>query len=264
MLIRYLTSLFLLCSFAATPAFAALKPGGIIVVIDHSAVAGFDPANTDQLHRIDQAVVRRELEAAGVAFLTVVAATRTLRRREFFSGRAEPDLMALLDLVALATVCDVMPLSGVNRALVYQGLRIMARLARPGVAALLEVTQAREKLSAFTCGYVLGPRINASGRISEADLGLRLLLCDDRIDALALAERLDGINRQRQEVEASILDAAMRIAEEQAGQGHAALMISGAAWHPGVVGIVAGRVKERFNHPACVAGIQATPNAARS
>ena len=135
--------------------------------------------------------------------------------------------MALLDLVALATVCDVMPLSGVNRALVYQGLRIMARRARPGVAALLEVTQAREKLSAFTCGFALGPRINASGRISEADLGLRLLLCEDRIEALALAERLDGINRQRQEVEAGMLEHAMHAAQEQAEAGCAVLVVVG-------------------------------------
>jgi single-stranded-DNA-specific exonuclease len=192
-----------------------------------------------------------------VAFLTVVAATRTLRRRGFFAARPEPDLMGLLDLVALATVCDVMPLNGVNRALVYQGLRVMARRARPGVAALLEVTQAREKLSAFTCGYALGPRINASGRISEADLGLRLLLCEDRIEALALAERLDGINRQRQEVEAGMLEHAMHAAKEQAEAGNAVLVVAGEGWHPGVVGIVSGRIKERFNRPACVAGIAA-------
>src|ERR1019366_9067936 len=125
------------------------------------------------------------------AFLTVVAATRALRRRGCFSGLAEPDLMALLDLVALATVCDVMPLTGVNRALVCQGLKVMARRARPGVAALLEVTQARDKLTAFTCGFALGPRINAAGRISEADLGLRLLLCEDRSEALGRGGALD-------------------------------------------------------------------------
>jgi single-stranded-DNA-specific exonuclease len=131
----------------------------------------------------------------------------------------------------------------------------MARRARPGVAALLEVTQAREKLTAFTCGFALGPRINAGGRISEADLGLRLLLSQDRIDALVLAERLDGVNRQRQEVEASMLESALHQADVQAQAGRAALVVAGADWHPGVVGIVAGRIKERFNRPACVAGI---------
>jgi single-stranded-DNA-specific exonuclease len=131
----------------------------------------------------------------------------------------------------------------------------MARRARPGIAALLQVTQARDKLTAFTCGYGLGPRINAAGRISEADLGLRLLLCDDRIEALALAERLDLVNRQRQEVEATMLETALREAERQAERGLAALVVAGADWHPGVVGIVAGRIKERFNRPACVAGM---------
>jgi single-stranded-DNA-specific exonuclease len=163
--------------------------------------------------------------------------------------------MGLLDLVALATVCDVMPLTGVNRALVCQGLKVMARRARLGVAALLDVAQARAGMTASTCSFALGPRINAAGRISEADLGLRLLLSEDPVEAMSLANMLDAVNRQRQEVEASMLDAAMRAAEAQAGANHAALMISGPAWHPGVVGIVAGRIKERFNRPACVAGV---------
>ena len=193
--------------------------------------------------------------AAAVAFLTAVATVRTLRRRGFFDARKEPDLIALLDLVALATVCDVMPLTGVNRALVCQGLKVMARRARPGIAALLDVAQVRDRLSTATCGFALGPRINAAGRISEADLGLRLLLCEDPVEAAALAATLDAVNRQRQEVEAAILDAAMHAAEAQADAGHATLVISGPAWHPGVVGIVAGRIKERFNRPACVAGI---------
>jgi len=123
------------------------------------------------------------------------------------------------------------------------------------VAALLDVALVRDRLSAATCGFALGPRINAAGRISEADLGLRLLLCEDPVEAAALAATLDAVNRQRQEVEASMLDDALRAAETQAGSGHAALVVSGPAWHPGVVGIVAGRIKERFNRPACVAGI---------
>ena len=190
-----------------------------------------------------------------MAFLTAVALVRTLRRQQWFAQRSEPDLMALLDLVALATVCDVMPLTGVNRALVCQGLKVMGRRARPGIAALLEVTQAREKLTAMTCGFALGPRINAAGRISEADMGLRLLLTTDRIEALGLAEKLDSVNRQRQEVEASMLEDALRAAEAQAEAGLAALVVAGPDWHPGVVGIVAGRIKERFNRPACVVGI---------
>jgi single-stranded-DNA-specific exonuclease len=123
------------------------------------------------------------------------------------------------------------------------------------VAALLDVAQVRDRLTAGTCSFALGPRINAAGRISEADLGLRLLLCEDPMEAASLAATLDAVNRQRQEVEAAILEAAMKAAEERAAKGLAALLISGPAWHPGVVGIVAGRIKERFNRPACVAGV---------
>src|SRR5579864_4546585 len=148
-----------------------------------------------------------------------------------------------------------MPLTGVNRAFVCQGLKVMSRRARPGIAALLDVVQAGDKLNAVTCGYALGPRINAGGRISQADLGVRLLLSEDRVEALALAERLDAVNRQRQEVEAGIMQAAMQSAEAQVTAGHSVVVVAGADWHPGVVGIVAGRIKERFNRPACVAGI---------
>jgi single-stranded-DNA-specific exonuclease len=245
------------CGTAAAEALAVLAGHADAVVLDHHVSESPPPSilATVNPNRLDCGSGLTMLCAAGVAFLTVVAATRTLRRRGYFATRTEPDLMSLLDLVALATVCDVMPLSGVNRALVYQGLRVMARRARPGVAALLEVTQARDKLSAFTCGYALGPRINASGRIAEADLGLRLLLCEDRIEALALAERLDSINRQRQEVEAGMLEAAMFAATAQADAGNAVLVVAGEGWHPGVVGIVSGRIKEWFNRPACVAGI---------
>ena len=245
------------CGTAAAKALSVLDGVADAIVLDHHKSEGPPPRilATVNPNRLDDTSGLTSLCAAGVAFLTVVAATRTLRLRGHFAGGREPDLMGLLDLVALATVCDVMPLTGVNRALVCQGLRVMARRARPGVAALLEVTQAREKLSAFTCGFALGPRINAAGRINEADLGLRLLLCEDRIEALALAERLDGINRQRQDVEAGMLDLALHAAELQARAGHAVLVVAGEGWHPGVVGIVAGRIKERFNRPACVAGI---------
>jgi single-stranded-DNA-specific exonuclease len=148
-----------------------------------------------------------------------------------------------------------MPLTGVNRALVCQGLRVMARRARPGVAALMDVAQSRDRPSTGTCSFALGPRINAAGRIAEPDLGLRLLLCEDPVEAASLAATLDALNRQRQDVEAAMLDDALKAAEMQAGQGHATLVVSGPAWHPGVVGIVAGRIKERFNRPACVAGV---------
>jgi single-stranded-DNA-specific exonuclease len=245
------------CGTAAAEALGFIAGDADIVVLDHHKAEGPPPAivATVNPNRLDCPSGLSLLCAAAVAFLTAVATVRTLRRQGFFATRKEPDLIGLLDLVALATVCDVMPLIGVNRALVCQGLKVMARRARPGIAALLDVTQARERPTAGTCGYALGPRINAAGRIAEADLGLRLLLCEDPVEAASLAAMLDAVNRQRQEVEAAMLDDAMRAAEAQAGRGHATLVIGGPAWHPGVVGIVAGRIKERFNRPACVAGI---------
>ena len=247
------------CGTAAAEALSAVHGEADVIVLDHHKSEGATPPifATVNPNRLDDSSGLGTLCAAGIAFLTVVATVRVLRKAGHFAGGREPDLMGLLDLVALATVCDVMPLTGVNRALVCQGLKVMGKRGRPGVAALLEVTQAREKLSAFTCGFALGPRINAAGRISEADLGLRLLLTEDRVEAMALAERLDGINRQRQEVEAGMLETALREAEVQADAGNAALLVAGEGWHPGVVGIVAGRIKERFNRPACVAGIAA-------
>jgi len=245
------------CGTAAGAVFQELHGRADVVVLDHHKAEGPPPPilATVNPNRLDDTSGMRMLCAAGVAFLAAVALIRALRRRGRFDTSPAPDLLGLLDLVALATVCDVMPLTGLNRALVAQGLKVMGRRDRPGIAALLDVTQARDRLSAFTCGYALGPRINAAGRISEADMGLRLLLATDRVAALALAERLDMVNRQRQEVEAGILDAALREAETRAEAGDAALLVSGVDWHPGVVGIVAGRIKERFNRPACVAGI---------
>ncbi|MEO9191932.1 MAG: single-stranded-DNA-specific exonuclease RecJ [Acetobacteraceae bacterium] len=245
------------CGTAAGEALASVRGMADVIVLDHHKAEDAPPTvlATVNPNRLDDASGLGMLCAASVAFLTVVASTRVLRRRGFFAARPAPDLMALLDLVALATVCDVMPLTGVNRALVCQGLKVMGRRERPGIAALLAVAQAKPLLTAMTCGFGLGPRINAAGRISQSDLGLRLLLCEDSEEAASLAQRLDEVNRQRQDVEASILDAAFQAADAQAQAGRAALLVSGEDWHPGVVGIVAGRIKERFNRPVCVAGI---------
>lgn len=245
------------CGTAARDILSSVAGRADVIVLDHHKAEGPPPAvlATVNPNRLDDRSGLVNLCAAGVAFLAAIATVRALRRLGFFAGRAEPDLLGLLDLVALATVCDVMPLTGVNRALVCQGLKVMARRARPGIAALLELTGARDKLNAATCGFALGPRINAGGRISEADLGLRLLLTGDRVEALALAEKLEAVNRQRQDVEAGILQAAMLAAEAQIAAGRSVVVVSGEGWHPGVVGIVAGRIKERFNRPACVAGV---------
>ena len=245
------------CGTAAAEALAAVQGAADVIVLDHHKSEGATPPilATVNPNRLDDSSGLGTLCAAGVAFLTAVATVRALRKAGHFATGQEPDLLALLDLVALATVCDVMPLTGVNRALVCQGLKVMTKRGRPGIAALLDVTQARDRLSTFTCGFALGPRINAAGRISEADMGLRLLLSQDPVEALALAERLDSVNRQRQEVEAGMLETALAEAAAQVEAGSAAVLVAGEAWHPGVVGIVAGRIKERFNRPACVAGI---------
>lgn len=245
------------CGIAAHEALAGA--GAEIVVLDHHKAEGPPPRVVAAVNpnRLDCPSGLRQLCAAGVAFLAAVATQRELRRRGFFANRPEPDLRELLDMVALATVCDVVPLLGVNRAFVQHGLRILARRERAGLAALMELNAVRDAPSAHTLGFVLGPRINAGGRISAPDLGLRLLLESDPIEARGMAERLDAVNRKRQEVEAGVLHAAMLQAEAQQAAGHAVLLLQDEGWHPGVVGIVAGRVRERFNRPACVAGVEA-------
>ncbi|MBL6456891.1 single-stranded-DNA-specific exonuclease RecJ [Belnapia sp. T6] len=245
------------CGIAAHEALAAAEGRADIVVLDHHKAEGPVPrvAAAVNPNRLDCTSGLRNLCAGAVAFLAVVALHRTLRRAGHFTHMAEPSPLDLLDLVALATVCDVMPLTGVNRALVTQGLKVMAKRGHAGVAALLDVGLVREGPTAHSLGFVLGPRINAAGRVDEPDLGMRLLLCDDPVEARAMAERLDAVNRRRQEVEAEVLGAAFAAAEAQAAAGHAVLVVSGEGWHPGVVGIVAGRVKEKFNRPACIAGV---------
>ncbi|MFM2148956.1 MAG: hypothetical protein RLZZ187_1262 [Pseudomonadota bacterium] len=247
------------CGIAAEEALAVAHNRADVVILDHHKAEGPVPLVRAAVNpnRLDCDSGLRTLCAAGVAFLAAVATVRELRRRGHFVARPEPDLRLFLDLVALATVCDVMPLTGVNRALVAQGLKVMARRERAGLAALLEVAQAKDAPSAFTLGFLLGPRINASGRIHESDLGLRLLIEDDPVEARAMAETLDAVNKRRQEVEADVLTAAFEAAQIQADRGHPVILVCGEGWHPGVVGIVAGRIKEKFNRPACVAGLAA-------
>ena len=244
------------CGTSAGAVLAAVA-GSDVIVLDHHATDGPPPPvlATVNPNRLDCQSGLGACCAAAIAFMTAVATVRTLRKSGFFAGRGEPDLKELLDLVALATVCDVMPLQGLNRALVTQGLRVMARRARPGIAALLEAAGAKDVPTAMTCGFGLGPRINAAGRIGDAGLGLRLLLTDDPVEARVLALRLDSTNRDRQEVEAGMLEDALAQAAAQAQAGRAVILVSGEGWHSGVVGIVAGRIKERFNRPACVAAI---------
>ena len=245
------------CGTGADAAFAPLHNMADVLVFDHHKAEG-PPAPiraTVNPNRLDCSSGQNTLCATAVAFIGCIGLLRELRRRGFFNGRAEPDLREMLDLVALATVCDVMPLTGLNRAFVTQGLRVMAKRNRPGIAALLDVAKLTEAPTPMNCGFALGPRINASGRIAEPDMGLRLLLTQDPDAAAAIAQTLDEVNRQRQAVEAAIMGDAMAQAQVQVDAGHAVILLAQEGWHPGVVGIVAGRVKEKFNRPALEAGI---------
>lgn len=224
-----------------------------VVILDHhlggetlpDCVACVNPNRQDE----DGALAH--LCAAAVVFLMLVEANRQARED---GAKTLPDLMAMLDLVALATVADVAPLIGVNRALVRQGLVVMARRARPGLAALADVARMDSAPAAYHLGYLLGPRINAGGRIGKADLGARLLSTADPHEAAAMADRLNELNAERREIEASVTAAAMAQAEER-GLDAPLVWAAGEGWHPGVVGIVASRLKEATNRPSVVIGL---------
>lgn len=223
-------------------------------------------------NRLDDLSGMGHLCAAGVVFLTLVGLARALRLKNISS----PDLMASLDIVALATIADVVPLQGLNRAFVAQGLKVMAGRTRPGLSALGDVARLDTAPEAWHLGFLLGPRINAGGRIGDAGLGARLLLTGDHEEARAIAEKLDHLNRERQTVEEAMLaeaeeEALRAIGFEEADRAHAALgkavlVVSGENWHPGIVGIIAGRLKERFRRPAfaIAAGSEATTGSGRS
>lgn len=231
----------------------AAAKGADVVVLDHHLGGETLPeaAAVVNPNRQDEDGACSHLCAAAVVFLMLVEVGRQLRD----SGAKGPDLMGMLDLVALATVADVAPLIGVNRAFVRQGLRVMARRERIGLAALADVARMDTAPSSYHLGFLLGPRINAGGRIGQADLGARLLSCGDPHEAAALAERLDQLNTDRRDVEASVRAAALAQAEER-GFDAPLVWAAGPGWHPGVVGIVAARLKEAANRPAIVIGLE--------
>lgn len=228
-----------------------------VIVVDHHVAEPLLPraAAIVNPNRLDETSPHGGLAAVGVAFLLVVAVNRALRQAGWYSGdRAEPDLLGWLDLVALGTVCDVVPLAGLNRALVAQGIRVARRNANPGLAALAAVAGVNEPLDAYHLGFVLGPRVNAGGRVGAADLGARLLATDDPALAAELATRLDVYNRERRDIEARTLEAAIAMVEG-AAQSPVLVFAAAQGWHPGVIGIVAARLKERYERPACVVAL---------
>ena len=242
---------------AFEPLEAAAGAGLDLIVVDHhEAEAKLPPATAIiNPNRLDDESGLGQLAAVGVAFLLAVAVNRSLRAAGWYESRPEPDLTEWLDLVALGTVCDVVPLTGVNRALVAQGLKVMAGRNNTGLSALGDVAGLTEAPGTYHAGFVLGPRINAGGRIGAADLGTRLLGTDDPGEAQTIAHRLDELNKERRTIEARVLEAAMAEAEKAGDGAGPVIVAAGDGWHPGVIGIVAGRLKERFNRPACVVAL---------
>jgi single-stranded-DNA-specific exonuclease len=184
----------------------------------------------------------------------VVAVNRVLRNAGWYKTHKEPDLTQWLDIVALGTVCDVVALKGANRAFVRQGLKVMAKRRNLGLNALADVAGLDERPSTFHLGFLMGPRVNAGGRIGLSKLGAQLLATEDPAEAKEIAHRLDGFNSERKEIEEKVLAQAIDALESE-NAGHTTAFVAGKEWHPGVIGIVASRLKERFNRPACVLSI---------
>ena len=246
------------CGAAAIAALEEAKTLGMdVVVLDHHRVEIAPPALAHvNPNQPGDTSGLGHLCAAGVSFLFLVALNRNLRASGFYEVRGipEPDLRLFLDLVGLATICDVVPLNGVNRAFVRFGLGQISTLSRPGLAALAGVAGARGPFTPYHLGYVFGPRINAGGRVGRSSLGVDLLTARDADQANDFAAQLDLHNRERQAIEKLILEEA--IAQGQLQANAPFVLVSGEGWHPGVVGIVAGRLKERFGKPAFVAGFE--------
>jgi single-stranded-DNA-specific exonuclease len=247
-------------SFA--PLEAARGAGLDVIVVDHHQADEALPAAYALVNpnRPGDTSGQGVLAAVGVAFLLAVAVNRALRQAGHYerTGRAEPALAALLDLVALGTVCDVVPLTGLNRVFVARGLKTIAEQGNVGLKALAEVARLAERPTPFHLGFLLGPRVNAGGRVGESDLGARLLTTEDPAEARAIAASLDRHNQERQAIEQIVLEAAISAVE--AGEGRLSaggpIVLAGEGWHPGVIGIVASRLKERYGRPVLVIGFQ--------
>lgn len=249
------------CGAMAYEALEMAHTAGIdVIVVDHHKCAAQLPlatalVNPNRLDEDDLAAAHGHLAAVGVAFLLAVATVRVLRQRGFFADRAEPDLFSLLDLVALGTVADVAALHGLNRAMVAQGLKVMARRENIGMAALIDASRLNRAPTCSDLGFALGPRINAGGRVGEATLGVRLLTTEDPDEARAIAAQLSQLNEERRAIEAAVQEAAEAQLESQ--HNRAVVLLAGAGWHPGVIGIVAGRIKEKSGRPAIVIALDA-------
>jgi len=247
------------CGAQAFDAIAEAKAAGVEGIgVDHHQCAttlpqAFAVVNPNRPDAAPDAAAHGNLAAVGVAFLLGAARRRPLRARGFFGSRAEPQLIELLDLVALGTVADVARLTGFNRALVTQGLKVMAGRGNIGMAALMDAARLTKPPTASDMGFALGPRINAGGRVGKSDLGVRLLTTGDPQEAADIAQELCRLNEERRAIEAVVLDAAIEASGATANAPVA--IVAGDGWHPGVIGIVAGRLKEKLHRPAIVIAI---------
>jgi len=243
------------CGTTAFDSLRAGKDAGLdIVVIDHHEAETQLPDVHALVNpnRMDEDRVYGHLCTAGLAFLFAVAINRELRARGYWTAeRPEPVLTRWLDLVALGTVCDVVKLEGINRAFVVQGLKVMAKRDNPGLRALSDIAGLHSMPESYHLGFVLGPRINAGGRIGDSGLGAKLLRTEDIGEAAAIATRLDILNGERRDIEAACFEDAIRQLENGPEPG-AVVVVANDGWHPGVVGIVASRLVERYHRPACV------------
>jgi len=257
------------CGAAAEDALSAADGLGLtVVVVDHHLMRERPrgPIALVNPNRADCGSGQGVLAAAGVTFVLLAALNREARGRGMFSSRSEPDLRQWLDLAALGAICDVTQLVGFNRALVFQGLRVMATWPNPGMRALMGVAGAKmEGPGVFEAGFILGPRINAGGRIGRADLGARLLATDDPEEADELARELDSLNAQRKDVERHIVEAAVEAIEKDSNLDPAApaIVVAKEDWHPGVIGIVASRLREIYRKPVVVIGVDRAANVGR-
>lgn len=236
------------------PLEAAHGAGLDVIVVDHHEAEAKLPKCLAVINpnRLDDDSPHGAMAAVGVTFLLVVALNRALSEAGWFESRPKPNPLNWLDLVALGTICDVVPLKGVNRAYASQGLKIMAKRANTGLVALADVAGIDEPPGAYHAGFVLGPRINAGGRVGKADLGTRLLSSNDKDLAADIAAQLDKFNKERQDIEAKVLEEAEAQIDEATAEAAAIVIAVGEDWHPGVVGIVASRLKERFDRPSMV------------
>ena len=248
------------CGTQGFEALAAARSAGLdVIVVDHHQPSTALPValalvNPNRLDESALAASHGHLAAVGVAFLLVVSLNRQLRQRGAFADLPEPGLTNLLDIVALGTVADVVPLTGLNRAFVTQGLKVMRARRNPGLTALIDVAGLTKPPGARDLGFALGPRVNAGGRVGKSDLGVRLLTTDDPAEAQALAFELDRLNIERRSIEAEVTEAALALSNPESNA--AIAIVTGDGWHPGVIGIVASRLKDRLHRPTIVIALQ--------